>query len=321
MFGDAPAAALLAPVPLVSVLVACVLILGAGAVLAVRTAGRAALLPLVLVAAYLCVNVALVATARVDFVGTIIGRDPRYTTDAVLVAVVSMAGVGVAVGRRWRDLPPEMWRLRRLIAGSAVLVIGAATAVSAAGVVSHLPMAGSREYVEGGREAAQRLGGVEVADSMVPESVMSPLFLEAARASVVFAAAPEPLRFYEPTADLRILDASGHPQPVAMRGYVGSLPITEGLGCPRPVRTGDRTITLDGELSEGQWIVRVSYFAGHPSSGQLRVGDHVVAVDFLAGTHELYVELPGIAVPGEVTIGRLPAGDAVCVTGVLVGTS
>jgi hypothetical protein len=53
----------------------------------------------------------------------------------------------------------------------------------------------------------------------------------------------------------------------------------------------------------------------------VRVGEHLVAVDFLAGTHDLYVELPGIAVPGEVTIGGLPSGDAVCVTGVLVGTS
>ena len=321
MFGDAPTAALLAPAPLVSVVVGCVLILGAGVVLAVRSAGRTALLPLVLAAAYLFVNVALIATARVDFVGTIIGRDPRYTADAVLVAVVSMAGVGVAVSKRWQQLPPEMWRLRGLIAGVAVLVIGAAAAVSAAGVVSHLPMAGSREYVEGSRDAAQRLGGIEAVDSQVPEEVMSSAFLDAAKASVVFAGAPEPLRFYEPTADLRILDAAGLPLPVAIRGYVGSLPIAEGHGCPRPVRSGDRTITLDGELSEGQWIVQVSYFAGHPTSGQLRVGEHLVAVDFLAGTHDLYVELPGIAVPGEVTIGGLPSGDAVCVTGVLVGTS
>jgi hypothetical protein len=82
MWGADPAGATLAPSPsLALVLVAgqiAGLIVAATIVVARWPAARAWLLLL----GYLLVDVALVAAARLDFVGPIVGRDPRYTADA-----------------------------------------------------------------------------------------------------------------------------------------------------------------------------------------------------------------------------------------------
>lgn len=315
--GDAPHSTLMAPDPHWGVRVACALVFGGGAVLVVRVGGWKALLPVALVVAYLIADVGLVAAARLDFIGPVIGRDVRYTVDAVIVAVVALAGVGVALrGRGW---PGATRRMRGWIAGTVVLAVAAGSVASAAGAMSRLPMNEARGYVESGLAAAQRTGGLDLVDSGVPQTVMSSLFVDSARASVVFSPAAKPPRFYAPSADLRILDSSGRPRPVEVIPFARSLPMWSIHPCARPVRSGERTVPLDQELDDGNWIVRVTYLGGYPTTGRLAVGEYQIDVDFLAGPHHLYVELPGRPVPGAVTLGGLPPGDAVCVTDVLVG--
>jgi hypothetical protein len=317
--GAEPAAPLLAPEPsmLVSLVSWEVLAIGVVATLVVArwSAARAWLLLL----AYLLVDVALVATSRLDFVGPVIGRDPRYTADAVLVAVVALAAVGVAVRAHRERMPGPMWNGRAFMSTASVLVLVNTSLISTFGVVERLPMDEARVFVTNAREAAGRPGGVDLVDGPVPSSVIATIFTDKARASVVVEALPEEPRFGQPTHDLRMLDGFGSARPVDIRPVASASP-KDTSSCSWPVRRVEVDIPLDSSVPPGRWIVRLGYYGAHPTSGRLDIDGRSHDVQLLGGVHYLYLELSTSEPIRSISIGDLPTGDAVCVTDVVVGT-
>jgi hypothetical protein len=318
MAGAEPAGALLAPAPPAGILFASWQIVGlvvvASLVLARWTAARAWALLL----GYLLVDVALVASMRLDFVGTVIGRDPRYVADAIVVATVVLAAVGVAVRDRRAILPPALWRSRAVVASALVLAMVNASLISTFAVVQRLPMDDATRFVANARAAAETSGQVDLVDGAVPEGVIAPFFVEQARASVVVGALSG-YRFGRPSADLRMLDGFGLPQPIEVRPAATAAVEERSSSCAWPLR-GDRVdIPLNATVPAGRWVVRIGYYSAAPTTGVLTVGPQRRDVDLLAGVHHLYLEYAATHPVRQVSLGRLPAGDAACVTDVVVG--
>jgi hypothetical protein len=318
MAGAEPAGALLAPAPSAAVLLASWQVLGlvvvASLVLARWTAARAWALLL----GYLLVDVALVASMRLDFVGTVIGRDPRYLADAIVVAVVALAAVGVAVRDRRAALPRALWRSRAVVAIGLVLALVNASLISTFAVVQRLPMDDAGRFVTNAREAAATSGPVDLADGAVPDFVIAPFFVEQARASVAVGAVPG-LRFGRPSADLRMLDGFGLPQPINVRPAATAAIEERSSPCAWPLRGERIDIPLDATVPAGRWVVRIGYYSATPTSGVLTVGPQRQDVDLLDGVHHLYLEYVSTQAVREVSLGGLPAGDAACATDVVVG--
>jgi arabinofuranan 3-O-arabinosyltransferase len=319
MTGTDPVGPLLAPTPFLAVTVAGAIALLVVVAASVRLAGRQAAAAWLLLAGYLAVEVGWITVRNPAFVGALAGRDPRYTADAVVVAAVALCGVGAAVRTRKDRIRPEVWRARGWLAVTAAFVVGGVSVASTAGVVGRLPMDQAREYVTTARAAADRAGGLDLVDGPLPEFVMSPLFSGATAASL-FRLAAEPMSFYRPTPDLRMLDGFGRPRPVDVQSHAKAEPRPDDESCRWPVRGSTRRVVLDTPLPAGQWVVRVSYYSAVPTTGRLTVGGHTLEVEFLNGAHNLYVELPETAVDAVVSLGAVPLGDAVCVTDIAVGT-
>ena len=320
MAGAEPAGALLAPAPPAGVLFAAWQIAGlvvvASLVLARWTAARAWALLL----GYLLVDVALVASMRLNFVGTVIGRDPRYLADAIVVAAVVLAAVGVAVRDRRAILPPALWRSRAVLAGALVLALVNASLISTFAVVQRLPMDDAARFVANARAAAETSGPVDLVDGAVPDVVIAPFFVEQARASVVVGALPG-LRFGRPSADLRMLDGFGLPQPIDIRPAATAAVDERPSPCSWPVRRERIDIPLDATVPAGRWVVRIGYYSAAPTTGVLTMGAERHEVDLLDGVHHLYLEYAATHPVRQVSLGGLPAGDAACVTDVVVGAA
>lgn len=318
--GTDPLAPMLAPTPFTAVTIASAAVLLSVIALSVRLAGRRAAAPWLLLVAYLAVNVGWIAADSPAFTQALAGRDPRHTADAVVVAVVTLCGVAAAVSSRRDRIPVELRSARRWLAAAVTVVIGVASVTSTAVVINRLPMDQTREYVTTARAAADQAGGLDVVDSTLPEYVVSSLF-HGFTTEDLFSLAPEPITFHRPTPDLRILDGSGHPRPVDVQVHARAAGDPADESCRWPVRHSTRHIPLSSTLPAGPGVVRISYYSAVPTTGLLTIGDEVREVEFLNGAHNLYLEMPETAVAGEVSLGPVPLGDAVCVTDIVIGTA
>jgi hypothetical protein len=318
MGGAEPAGALLAPTPPPLVLLASWQVLGLAVVASLVLARWTAFRAWALLVSYLLVDVAFVATTRLDFVGTVIGRDPRYVADAVVVAIVALAGVGVAVRNRRAALPPALWRSRAAVASGLVLALVNASLISTFAVVQRLPMGDAGRFVTDAREAAAASVRVDLVDGPVPDFVIAPFFVDQARASVAVGALPE-FRFGQPSADLRMLDGFGRPQPIDIRPAATAAADERSSSCAWPVRRDRTVISLDATVPAGRWVVRIGYYSVAPTTGVLEVGPRREQVDLLDGVHHLYLEYVSDHPVRQVSLEDLPAGDAACVTDVVVG--
>ncbi len=318
MGGAEPAGALLAPDPSIQVLLVSWQIFGLAVIASLVAAGWAAARAWLLLLGYILVDVALVVSTRLDFAGTVVGRDPRYIADAVVVAVVALAAVGAAVRDRRTALPPVLWRHRAVLSGALVLALVNTCLISTYAVVQRLPMGAAANFVANAREAAGRPGGVDLVDGAVPEYVIASFFVEQARAAVVVGALPQQPRFGQPTADLRVLDGLGQPQPIDIRATAHAEP-DRASSCDWSVRRDQVEFRLETDVPAGQWVVRVGYFNRSPTTGRLVIGGRTHDVELLAGLHHLYLEFSNAEPLGRISLGDLPAGDATCVTDVVVG--
>jgi hypothetical protein len=127
------------------------------------------------------------------------------------------------------------------------------------------------------------------------------------------------LRVGRPSADLRMLDGFGLPQPIDIRPAAAAAPGERSSPCAWPLR-GDRIdIPLDATVPAGRWVVRIGYYSAAPTTGVMWVGPRRQEVDLLDGVHRLYLEYASTHPVRQISIGGLPAGDAACVTDVVVG--
>lgn len=282
----------------------------------VRRRGWAAVRAALVLVVCLLLSVALIARARLDFLGPAIGRDPRYVTELVVVAALALPAMwltpvrsGAADGGRVRG---PAWLALLAVGAYALLAWPSAYLLAQARGET-----GAREWVATARASLAALDpAATVYDAPVPAGVVSPSFGSSALASWVLTGAPGTDRFDVPGRQVRVLDGSGAAVPatlvVSARSAPGPVP-----GCGYPVRGQPVTIPLDGSPSGDGLAVEVAYVGARPVEPVVETGGTTTQLFLPAGVHVMAF-FPG-TVSQTVRISGLAASDAVCIDRVSVG--
>lgn len=285
-----------------------------------RVSGNRALLGWLLVGGYVALAAGLVAATRLDFMGPIIGRDPRYLTDAVPVVVLGVTAAFLPV----RDAEPPVAEnapgpvLRRphLVVASLILAYLCSAWITTYYVAAERGATGAREWVQAARGQLAALPDAAVFDAPVPEFVVASFFGKFARTSSVLGGVVPASRFDQPTLDLLLIDGEGKLQPSTLIPEMTTGPGPEP-GCGWAVGGRPTMIWLPGALPASDWVVRIGYYAAMPTQPRIDVGTERWTVPLAAGVHELSLFPQGPV--SWVRWSGLDAEEAVCVTSVSVG--
>lgn len=279
---------------------------------------RRALLPWLFLAAYLAVDIALVASTRLGLFGPVIASDPRYLADSVPVAVLCAAFAFLAprrVDEPAPDVPPVRTDARAAVAVLTVLVMAGGVA-SFVRVAPALQFQQARDYVATARAALAEEPGMVLYDTAVPTPIMIDWFVADAFTSRVVGLVPESPRFDRPTEQLYRLDGTGTPQPILTLSDT-----TTALPGPQPdcgYQVGEDVVRIPLEDTvTGRKIVRIGYFTGDSGEGVVRAGDTRVRVRFTEGLHVLHVVAAGSYT--HVEVSRSLRVAPICVTDVTIG--
>ncbi len=279
-------------------------------------------LAVVATGAVLALDIWLVARARLDFLGPVIGRDTRYTLDVVPVAALGLALMvsggrprtvprwGAEARRRLRSWAPAVALLYLVLAWPSVFYVAESRASDdverwVTTSVQTLADDPSRVFVDG----------------YVPPKAVVPAFGDAARASRVLPAfGVDPARFGQPAVRWWRLDGVGRPEPAVFVPTAGGPVGSAGCGIPlrgRPVRIAVPSSPPTG--GAGVQTLRIGWYTAD---------DVTVVVESSVGRWEVdlrdrvgYLLVPTSLAGRAVVLGGLDAGQAVCLTSVEVGAS
>jgi len=300
---------------------------------------RSAVPAWLVLAGYLGFDIGLIAALRLDFIGAAIGRDPRYTADAVVVAalavgfallpVVGAPGPSVATrqeplrGRAFAALPARLASRPAPGPVSASLVLLpaylASCLITTGLSAQHMERTSGRSYVATARAEFARQAGASVWDGPVPDDLIGAVFTRDASVSRVFASLPTAPRLNEPTEDLRMVDGLGLLRPVDMLAEARSLP-SSVPDCGYGVQAGqERVIPLDRVASARPQVVRIGYYNGRAVPGTVRVDLKPTRVVFQRGLHYLYVVVEGPVARLSLSVEAAETGAGFCATDVVVG--
>ncbi|HZB49897.1 MAG TPA: hypothetical protein VE547_12470, partial [Mycobacteriales bacterium] len=325
-FGSLP------PEPGAGAVVVAVVVVAAVVVPSCVARPRAAIPAWLVLAVYLGFDIGLVAGLRLDFIGPAIGRDPRYTADAVVVAALALgfALLPVAGAPATGPVPGRFAGLRAQLAerpppgpvpASLVLLSAylASCLITTGLSAQHMERTSGKAYVATARGELARQAGASVWDGPVPDDLMAAMFGRDASASRVFASLRPPPRFDEPTADLRMLDGLGLLRGVNMLAEARSLasPVPD---CGYGVQAGrERGIPLNRVTSGRRQVVRIGYYNGRAVPGTVTVDGRTVRVTFQRGLHYVYVVVDGPVRTVDLSVDAAEVGAGFCATDVVVG--
>ncbi|HEV7647085.1 MAG TPA: hypothetical protein VGP26_02880 [Actinophytocola sp.] len=278
---------------------------------------RRAVLPWLFLAAYLAVDLTLVAATRLGVVGPAVATDPRYVADVVPVAVLCAmfaffpSGEPHGPGQHATELP----QTRPAVLAATVLVLAGAT-VSLLRVAPALQFQQARDYVDTARTALADRPGIVLFDGGVPGDIMIGWFIDDAVTSRVVGLVPEEPRFDQPAEQIYRLDDKGRPRPVEnLKTTVTAVP-GPVKDCGYLVEDGVVRVPLHRAVP-GRQIVRIGYYTADEGPGTVRVGGVSHQVRFTDGLHVMNVVATGPLM--EVQVGRSQDVAPLCVTNVEVG--
>jgi hypothetical protein len=272
------------------------------------------------VAFFVLLDTTAVAVTRVPAFGPGSASDPRYFTEAIVVAALALGGA-LLTGRA-SDMHPLVRRvvpLRGWLVGAACLLF-----LNSSMATQQLltDVAASRL---GGRWVAQatqdldKAGAVTVFDGPVPDDILWSLFGEDYHASRLIADHRRPITWNGSTTDLRIFDGMG----VLRQADIKDVQTDAGKGpdgeCGWNVSNGtpSRTISLTPTPLKDRPL-ELGYYTDRPAELTVDIGGTVQDLSIPAGLHRLWVFSPGATVSG-VGVGMIQGGT-VCIVEARVGT-
>lgn len=261
------------------------------AVLALRAAGRAVLVPIVAVALTVLARGALVAWGRLELLGWDHAVEARYLADLIWLVPVLVAG-------RW----PSARRARPVRVGAAARA--AVVALLGVGVVGQVavavqaPSRESRRYRDRLAESwAQAPAGSSVVDALVPATVLGPQFGEFLFLSHTAARGVPGLRF-APTDRLLAPDDSGRLQPVRLAPLTELVPDQAFTAVGEPDVQHDDGCWVAGDRSALVWV---------PLTRPVTTGPWVLDLR-LAGRSDAHIALVAAGMAPSRYIGASPQG-------------
>lgn len=275
-----------------------------------------------LLAGYLAGLFALLVTSRAPSFGRVIGLEYRYLTDAacVLALCVGLAFLPLrgAVEASAPRLEPLL-RPRVPPVGWAVLVL----VVAVSGVYSSATYArfwhhdnASDEYVHNLEADLRAQGVVDLVDQPVPDKVMSHLAAPDNTTRRFVSLLSDRASFPETASRLAVVGPDGTLRQALIGPGVVSLPGPR-IDCGWPVRSGGRTIDLQGAAFPWEWWLRIGYLGSQDSAVTVLAGESRVETNVEAGLNSLYVKVKGSF--DTVRIDGLAPGTTLCVDTIEVG--
>lgn len=249
-----------------------------------RRGGPARRWALAVLAAYVAADLALVLSGRAGF-GSVIGLDPRYSSDVVHAAVVCLA-----LAWRGAQTPPRV--PRRLAAGALVAAYGVAAAFGTALLVPHFQNTEDRALVTTVRTELAADPTQVLVDDLAPADVVLPLVGEDSLYSRILAPLPEMPAFDDPSPRLRLVADDGRLVAPELDDSVPARPGRED-GCGYAV--DDRPVDLRFRVAlAGRLLVQLGYFTDRESTVTIRAGDW--SREFLArpGPNQVWFVLPDL---------------------------
>ncbi len=323
------------------VVIAVLLTLAAvgGSLVFVRGAWRA----WVLLALFLAMSVFLVITARLGFIGPIIGRDHRYLTDLAVMAPLCLAlawlplrdGLDVAldsrpaevttstrgqraaerrrVGGAWlADRGPRMAGLATL----AIVIVVAGGIVSGEGFMKSWTRNPSQAYMTTLQSDLKTHHGPVYlfGDEVPPDTMMEPTFLT----SRTLGRITRPLKVRPVIGNavpaINVVDPHGHIHNGTIKGTDAVL---FGPVCATTAKPA--VITLPTALPPGHWKLRLGYFANRQTDAKVSVGANpATSMRLDRGLNTEYISLYA-GHSAQITVAGLDQAASVCVGSATLG--
>jgi hypothetical protein len=264
------------------------------------------------------VDVAAVALTRLDFLGPAQATDPRYLTEAAVVAAVALGACLQADGNGFLARSTPRSSTRSLIALGVVLLLFVNSALVTQQTLTEVAhrRPGSTWTTEAVSELAKR-DNVSVYDGPVPSAIIGDIFINDAKASRVLAASGRKVAWNRSGTELYMFDGLGVLRTADVKDYVADAGAGPDPDCGWGITQKEsRTIQFE-PIKLKEHPVVIGYFSGEPAVLSVGLGTSTQDFSIPAGLHRLFV-FTDERVNG-VTL-RLARGTTVCVTDVRVGT-
>ncbi|MEZ0580904.1 hypothetical protein [Nocardioides sp. MH1] len=262
---------------------------------------------------YVVADLALLLSGRSAF-GSIIGLDPRYSSDTLHAAVLC-AALCLRGSTAWPA--PTTRRGRGLAVGGLLTAYGVAAVAGTALLVPQFQNVADRAFVTNFRNSLAADPTQVVFDGPAPPELVLPLVGDDNRYSVIFGPLPELPAFDEPSARMRVVGEDGTLHPAELAGFVSSRR-GPSRDCGYALSRGPVDVRLRAPV-DGRLLLRVRYYTGAESTVTVGVGDWQEKFLARRGPNEVWLVLPDL--PGDVDRIEL-GGDGtstVCVTEVAAG--
>lgn len=277
----------------------------------------------VLLLGYLVGLLALLVNSRAPAYGRIIGLEYRYLTDAacavaLCVGLAFLPLLGADQPSRARAEPLLRVRIPPVMVVVLVFLVCGSAVISSARYVSfwHSQNA-SDAYVHNLDADLREQGAIDLADTAVPEEVISAMFTPDNAVRRLVTLVSTSASFPRTSAQLAVVGPDG----TLRRALIG--PGVRSKPGPKPdcgwlVKEAGREIELTERAFPWEWWVRIGYLASQDSPVEVRAGSDRVSATVEAGLNNLYVKVDGGAFD-TVTIEGLDAGASMCVDTIEVG--
>ncbi|CAI9419918.1 hypothetical protein [Nocardioides sp. T2.26MG-1] len=276
----------------------------------------------VLLGAYLAVAYVLLLVSRAPITGGYGGLEYRYISD---VAAVSVLCIGLATMPLTGAVESSEPRQRPLLLLQppplAVVVLTALLCGS--GLVSSTQYSNvwadenpGADYVHTAIDGLHGQGELDLADQVVPATVMPPLSAPLNTTSRLLPLLADNVSFPTSTPTLVVLDDGGMPFRAVVEPTVESL-AGDLPGCGWRVRSPIVSIPLDHRVFDFGWWIQVDYLASADDVMRVRVGDEEQEVGVTRGLNTVFLHVDSSF--DAVDVGGLSPGTTVCVDTVTVG--
>lgn len=280
---------------------------------------------------YLLIDVAMLVSGRLSFIGPQIGLTDRYISEvavlgalAVGLAFLPLAGPGAPPGAPPRAEPtgPFTWlrehaRLTKVAVGVAVAVVAVSGSISAQDLHRRWEDHAGKKYFAALRaDLRAHPGQADMFDGAAPAEAVSPLVSPANLLSRITRTFEDRPRFPTSTYDFVVPDHSGHLHPGTVFGVssrTGTAPM-----CGWRVQSRTTRIPLEKPVPAWRWVVKIAFYSSQTTPAEVTFGDRSTRVELRKGLNELFVSTIG---GGEtIGIGGVAKGAKVCVGQVVIGT-
>ena len=275
-----------------------------------------------LLAGYLAADYVLLLVSRAPIAGAYGGLEYRYLTDVAALSVLclglaTMPLLGAVESSERREPPLLLLEPHPLFLTGVTVLVCLSSVVSSAlyARVWHDDNPGA-DYVHTAMAALTGRGELDLADQVVPPTVVTPLATPLNTTARLLPLVADNVDFPDWTPSLVVLDEHGTPFLAQVHASASSRP-GRVPGCGWRINGETSNIPLDGEAFDFGWWLQVNYLASADDVMMVRAGDSEQEVEVSRGLNSVFIHV--VSAFDSIELGGLEPDTTVCVDNISVG--